>query len=107
MQFDAARAKLEEAATQDCIRSARRFSGAWFMPNDPLASVHTHLALARYMQGDITGAEEAFSHSRHAGATRSVCRRARSARSYARQSEALTKIESGDFGHAAELHRMS
>ena len=54
-EFDAARTKLEEAASNLHHVGSAVFS-AWFMPNDPIASVHTHLALARYIQGDLAGA---------------------------------------------------
>lgn len=32
----------------------------WFVPNDPTASIHVHLALARFMRGDTAGADAAF-----------------------------------------------
>ncbi len=35
----------------------------WFVPNDPTASIHTHLALARFMRGDTDGADAAFGES--------------------------------------------
>lgn len=56
--FDAARAKLEEAAAARNDLSAQEFEGVWFMPNEPIASIHTHLALARFMHGDSPGTED-------------------------------------------------
>ena len=35
----------------------------WFVPNDPTASIHTHLALARFMCGDTAGADAAMARS--------------------------------------------
>jgi class 3 adenylate cyclase/tetratricopeptide (TPR) repeat protein len=35
----------------------------WFVPNDPTASIHTHLALAAFMCGDIVAADEAMTRS--------------------------------------------
>ncbi len=34
----------------------------WFVPNDPTTSMRTHLALARFMAGDIGGAASEFGH---------------------------------------------
>src|SRR6476646_3656808 len=55
--FVASCATLEDAA--DSIAPAERSSSVddyWFVPNDPTASIHTHLALARFMTGDTVGA---------------------------------------------------
>ena len=35
----------------------------WFVPNDPIASIHTHLALARFMGGDTPGADAEMERS--------------------------------------------
>ncbi len=35
----------------------------WFVPNDPIASIHVHLGLARFMQGDPDGAEAAHAEA--------------------------------------------
>ncbi len=57
--FGTARAILEEAV--DLLGGAgvdADVSTVWFVPNDPTASMHTHLALARFMSGDTAGADE-------------------------------------------------
>jgi class 3 adenylate cyclase/tetratricopeptide (TPR) repeat protein len=55
--FADARALLEEATagvpTEDLTDES-----VWFVPNEPIASIHTHLALARFVQGDLGGAEQ-------------------------------------------------
>lgn len=56
--FDAARAKLEEAAAARNDLGAQEFEALWFMPNEPIASIHTHLALARFVHGDSAGTED-------------------------------------------------
>ncbi|MGI9053153.1 MAG: ATP-binding protein [Ilumatobacteraceae bacterium] len=38
----------------------RRVASRWFVPNDPTASISTHLGLARGVRGDPAGAADAF-----------------------------------------------
>jgi class 3 adenylate cyclase/tetratricopeptide (TPR) repeat protein len=62
--FAAARDVLEAAASD--VELGDRDSAVdevWFVPNDPTASIHTHLALARFMCGDTAGADAAMAHS--------------------------------------------
>jgi class 3 adenylate cyclase len=50
-------------ATGDLARGGTReddVAAVWFVPNDPTAAMHTHLALARFMAGDVTGAGESL-----------------------------------------------
>jgi hypothetical protein len=49
---------LEEATTGLAGAGLTDSGSVWFVPNEPIASMHTHLALARFVQGDIRGAEE-------------------------------------------------
>ncbi len=35
----------------------------WFVPNDPTASIHTHLAIAQFMSGDTTAADASMERS--------------------------------------------
>ncbi len=39
-------------------------AGVWFVPNDPTAAMHVHLALARFMAADVAGAEESLAQAR-------------------------------------------
>ncbi|OBI40574.1 hypothetical protein A5707_09155 [Mycobacterium kyorinense] len=56
--FGTARAVLEEVAAEVTQRDLTAFESVWFVPSDPVTSVHTDLALARFVQGDVCGAEE-------------------------------------------------
>ncbi len=59
-EFNAARATLEAtAATIDRLGSPD-IEGAYFAPNDPLAGAYSFVAFARFVQGDLPGAEAAF-----------------------------------------------
>ena len=53
--FDAARSRLEE--TMAALAAADRLDVVWFQPNDPIVTARLHLALARFVHGDLTGAE--------------------------------------------------
>ncbi|MEQ1787493.1 MAG: hypothetical protein ABL966_10595, partial [Acidimicrobiales bacterium] len=55
--FPGALEVLEEAMTDVVLNEgAPEVDRVWFVPNDPIASIHTHLALARFMRGDTAGA---------------------------------------------------
>jgi class 3 adenylate cyclase/tetratricopeptide (TPR) repeat protein len=56
--FANARAMLEEATAAMAGSNTIDYESAWFVPNETIASTHTHLALARFVQGDLGGAEE-------------------------------------------------
>lgn len=60
-RFIDARRRLEESAAAVSSHAAdQRVAARWFVPNDPTASIHTHLGLARLVHGDAAGATEAF-----------------------------------------------
>ena len=65
---------------------------AWFMPNDPIASVHTHLALARYMQGDLAARRGALANTKRRCDAVGLPQGPFSL-AYARQLEVLMRIE--------------
>ena len=58
--FTASRSLLEEATAALAAGGIPNLDNAWFVPNEPIVSSHTHLALARCVQGDFKGAEEQF-----------------------------------------------
>ena len=62
--FANARAMLEEATAALAGPDLIDYESAWFVPNEPIASTHTHLALARFVQGDLGGAEEQLADDR-------------------------------------------
>ncbi len=100
-QFDTARAKLEEAAAKLHQVGSAVFA-SWFMPNDPIASVHTHFALACYVQGDLVRAEEQMSNTRRRCDELGLPQGPFSL-AYGRQLEVLLRIESDDLARAAEV----
>jgi class 3 adenylate cyclase len=98
-EFDTARVKLETAASQRGNVRPTLIAG-WFMATDPIASMHTHLALARYIQGDLRGAEdELLNAGRRCDAL--GLPQGPFSRAYARQMEVLIRIESGELDSAA------
>jgi class 3 adenylate cyclase len=56
--FADARSVLEEITAAVAGTDRTDFESVWFVPNDPIAGIHTHLALARFVQGDLGGSEE-------------------------------------------------
>jgi hypothetical protein len=48
---------LEGAVAQLAVDDAPEVDAVWFVPNDPRASMHIHLALARFMRGNPIGAD--------------------------------------------------
>jgi class 3 adenylate cyclase len=53
----AATNRLTDASDDDTI------TAAWFVPNDPSVAMHVHLALARFMAADATGAEASLARA--------------------------------------------
>jgi class 3 adenylate cyclase/tetratricopeptide (TPR) repeat protein len=65
-EFDAACAHLESAITglaENDQDSAYLHHPEWYAASEPLVYAHTHLATARFMRGDLTGAETEFAHA--------------------------------------------
>jgi class 3 adenylate cyclase len=56
-EFDRALDTLVSAATALTDEDSLALAPMWFMPNEGTASIYTHLALARAVHGDLTGAE--------------------------------------------------
>ncbi|WP_024441227.1 adenylate/guanylate cyclase domain-containing protein [Mycobacterium sp. UM_WGJ] len=61
--FGKARALLEQAVAEMKEAPLPDFESLWFIPSDALASMHMHLAMARFVQGDLTGADEQLSET--------------------------------------------
>jgi len=60
-RFADAQQRLEQSAASLSTHGVdRRVTSRWFVPNDPTASIHTHLGLARCIRGDPAGAAAAF-----------------------------------------------
>jgi class 3 adenylate cyclase/tetratricopeptide (TPR) repeat protein len=101
-QFHTARPTLEAAAAAVDAMDSPEIAGAWFAPNDPLAAAHVFVALTRFIQGDLTGAEAAFAQMerrceqlRFPHGAFTLC--------YGRTIEALVRTEAGQFDRAIEL----
>jgi class 3 adenylate cyclase len=62
-EFDVAVSHLEAATAGLSAVDQHKVDTEWFAVNEPLAYAHTHLALARLMHGDLTGAETEFAHA--------------------------------------------
>ena len=58
--FANARAMLEEATAAMAGANTIDYESSWFVPLESIASTHMYLALARFVQGDLGGAEEQF-----------------------------------------------
>lgn len=61
--FGKARALLEEATAAMTAVRPPDFESLWFVPSDPIASMHLHLAMARFVQGDLGGADAQFAET--------------------------------------------
>jgi class 3 adenylate cyclase len=59
------------AATDELAQVGREddVAAAWFVPNDPTAAMHVHLALARFMAGDVAGGDESLARARAVAAS--------------------------------------
>jgi class 3 adenylate cyclase len=61
--FDAARSHLEQATAGQAAADQHEIDAVWFMPHDPTAVAHLHLALTRLVRGDLAGAEAELAHT--------------------------------------------
>jgi class 3 adenylate cyclase/tetratricopeptide (TPR) repeat protein len=98
--FADARALLEESTAAVPGRD-RAEESAWFVPNEPIASMHTHLAMARFVHGDLVGAEEQLAETEHRVADLSFPQGPFS-HAYMRCYETWMRIEAGQLDRAAE-----
>ncbi|MCV7281972.1 AAA family ATPase [Mycolicibacterium flavescens] len=100
--FVEARNVLEETAAKLLDLAAPDIEARSFAPNDPIASTHTYVALTRFVQGDLVGAEAALDHTENRCAELSfphgpfsLC--------YGRSLETWIRTEAGQLDRAAEL----
>jgi class 3 adenylate cyclase/tetratricopeptide (TPR) repeat protein len=100
--FRRARALTEAAATMAGDVGEPRVEDSWFLPNEPFATIYTYLAMSRFMEGDLAGAEAAF------GQTRRRCEmltfpHGMFSLAYGKSLEIWMRIEAGELDRAAEL----
>lgn len=100
--FADARKLLEEGISG--VETLTRPDGGsvWFVPNEPVASMHTHLALARFVQGDFRGAEDQLAEAASRAGALSFPQGPFS-HAYERCYEIWVRIESGQLDRAAEI----
>ncbi len=100
-EFGYAREKLEVAANTLTEACTRDLEAMLFMPNDATAGLYTHLALARYIDGDLTGVATELDRAEQRCAEIPFPKGAFSL-AYARQMELLIRVEAGQLHRAAE-----
>jgi class 3 adenylate cyclase len=100
-EFGYAREKLEVAANTLTEACTRDLEAMLFMPNDATAGLYTHLALARYIDGDLAGVAAELDRAERRCAEIPFPKGAFSL-AYVRQMEVLIRAEAGQLQHAAE-----
>jgi class 3 adenylate cyclase/tetratricopeptide (TPR) repeat protein len=100
--FDNARSLLEEATAGVAGAHLSDFDSVWFIPGEPIASMLTHLALARYVQGDLGGAEAQFAETVRRVADLGFPQGPYS-HAYERCYEIWARIEAGQLDRAAKI----
>ncbi|MFN8033967.1 hypothetical protein EB75_18100 [Mycobacterium sp. ST-F2] len=58
--FSTARSELERLTAAHNDVDSARIETAWFIPHEPVASLHTLLSMARFVQGDLLGMQAAL-----------------------------------------------
>ena len=100
-EFGYANKKLEVAANTLTEACTRDLEAMLFMPNDATAGLYTHLALARYIDGDLAGVAAELDRAERRCAEIPFPKGAFSL-AYARQMELLIRLEAGQLHRAAE-----
>ena len=62
--FDGRRRAADAGHARVPLGADDAVAAAWFVPNDPTVAMFTHLGLARFMTGDVAGAEQSLAHAR-------------------------------------------
>ncbi|HET9876335.1 MAG TPA: adenylate/guanylate cyclase domain-containing protein, partial [Mycobacterium sp.] len=102
--FGTARPVLEEATAAVTAKHPPDLESVWFIPNDPIASMHTHLALARFVQGDLGGAQEQLAATVQR-VTDLGFPQGPFSHAYQRFFDIWMRVEIGQFDHAADIAR--
>jgi class 3 adenylate cyclase len=101
-EFGAARTQMELAAATLTAAGIRALDALLFMPNDPAAGLHTHLALTSCFDGDLAGVEAELGRAEKRCDELPFPKGAFSL-AYTRQIEVLIRIETGDLHRAAAV----
>lgn len=67
-EFDAARLHFDQATTGRVDDYEQQIQALWFVPHDPVALAHEHLAWDRLVHGDLAGAEVQLKQAVHRAA---------------------------------------
>jgi hypothetical protein len=100
-EFGYAHEKLEVAAGTLTDACTHDLEAMLFMPNDATAGLYTHVALARYIDGDLAGVATELARAEQRCAEIPFPKGAFSL-AYARQMEILIRLEAGQLHRAAE-----
>jgi class 3 adenylate cyclase/tetratricopeptide (TPR) repeat protein len=100
--FDIARSVLEQATTVLATAHTADLEAVWFIPTDPISSTQTHLALARFVQGNLQGADEQVTETVRRVASLDFPRGPFS-HAYQRSFEIWMCVEAGRLNRAVEL----
>jgi class 3 adenylate cyclase/tetratricopeptide (TPR) repeat protein len=100
--FTSSRSLLEEATAALAAGGIPNLDTAWFVPNEPIVSSQTHLALARCVQGDFKGTEEQFADAVRRAALLDFPQGPFS-RAFQRCYEIWVRIEAGQLDRAATV----
>jgi class 3 adenylate cyclase/tetratricopeptide (TPR) repeat protein len=100
--FADARSALEQTTAAVAGTERTDFESVWFVPNDPIAGIHTHLALARFVQGDLDGCDEQLVETERRVADLDFPQGPFS-HDYERCYETWMRIEAGQLDRAADI----
>jgi class 3 adenylate cyclase len=101
-EFGYAHQKLEVAASTLTEACTRDLEAMLFMPNDATAGLYTHLAMARFIDGDLIGVAAELDRTERRCAEITFPKGAFSL-AYARQMELLIRAEAGQLQRAADV----
>lgn len=100
-ELHSARDTLESAAaTWESVDKSEQ--NAWYTPNDPFAGMYSFLAVTRFLQGDLAGAEAALERMEAVCETLAFPHGAFSL-CYGRSIEAWIRAETGEYERAMEI----
>jgi class 3 adenylate cyclase len=102
-RFDRASDQLEEAGAEvDLVGRDEEVESSWLNPMDPKVSIHTHLALARFVRGDFAGADHQLDEAAR-GAASLPFPQGPFSTSYLLSFMGWMRIEAGDYDGADDV----
>lgn len=103
-EFDSARKCFEQATTGHAKDYEERLQAIWFVPHDPVALAHEHLAWIRLVQGDLAGAEAQLKRAVHRASQLGYPQKPYN-HLYAIDMEIWVRAETGQYDRARALVR--